>query len=534
MNDSDHNLIELYLEGNLPADKWEEFSRRLDQSADMRREFRKLSVLDENLRSQGLGLPNLAEREQNTTSPAFLPWLVAAASITLAFIFWSKEQQSLPLSKSSATEPAPLAQVTERTPILVGIDYQRGDTIWEPQAYELKEGAIELLFDKSVIFLFQGPGQFEILGPKLVQVKQGKLRTMVLNEQGHGFTIQTEESNFVDWGTEFSMNIQPNQKPQIRVEDGLVEIKSIDNQSLGFLTYKNCNRGVSNPDNFANSYQDFTNYRTAILEPNTLSSSRNLSQIKTYLTDESVLAYYGFGYPIEITKKDRDHIPDLWKDHSSSLAKKRFILNQKENSSFSHGIMHNCTRTAGKFSTLPAMSFNHSNSHVLFQADETFDQLSCNLWINIDRLSQAWSSIFGSRDWNTWGDFGVELPRTSRHPRFFAWGESSFESMILQSPQRFTDRWNMFTFTLKPGRSNYAVTVYLNGSQIYSLDSKYAKFVSSKYITLGANLSSSGNWKTSFTGKVDELVIWKRVLNSGEISFLYQQSAPHDAFLSSL
>ena len=70
MNDSDRNLIELYLEGNLPADKWEEFSHRLEQSADMRREFRKLSVLDENLRAQSIGFPNLAEREQITTPPA--------------------------------------------------------------------------------------------------------------------------------------------------------------------------------------------------------------------------------------------------------------------------------------------------------------------------------------------------------------------------------------------------------------------------------------------------------------------------------
>ena len=37
MNDSDHNLIELYLEGNLPADKWEEFSHRLEQSAEIGR-----------------------------------------------------------------------------------------------------------------------------------------------------------------------------------------------------------------------------------------------------------------------------------------------------------------------------------------------------------------------------------------------------------------------------------------------------------------------------------------------------------------
>ena len=116
MNDSDHELIQLYLDGNLPANKWKEFSHRLEQSADMRREFRKLSVLDENLRAQSLGFPNLAESEQNTTPPSVLPWLIASACLVFTFISWSTSTQSFPASKSPATKQVPLASVLEPAP----------------------------------------------------------------------------------------------------------------------------------------------------------------------------------------------------------------------------------------------------------------------------------------------------------------------------------------------------------------------------------------------------------------------------------
>ena len=61
MKDYQQNLIELYLEGKLPPEKWDLFCSQLKQSAEMRREFRKLSVLDENLRSHSTSVLKLAE-----------------------------------------------------------------------------------------------------------------------------------------------------------------------------------------------------------------------------------------------------------------------------------------------------------------------------------------------------------------------------------------------------------------------------------------------------------------------------------------
>ncbi|MBT7651456.1 MAG: hypothetical protein HN553_10810, partial [Opitutae bacterium] len=243
MNDSDHELIQLYLDGNLPDHKWKEFSQRLERSTDMRREFRKLSVLDENLRDQNLGFPNLAEREQNTTTPTYLPWLVAAACLVLTFISWSTPTQSFPASKSPATEQVPLASVLEPAPPIAKLidfyDLQFQDTTKSPEdilfdlgKYEIVRGQLHLRFDDSVELLFSGPGSFEIINPKLVSVTQGNVRTIILNDKGKEFTILSPTSKYIDWGTEFSLNISPSGEDFVNVHEGAIEVQSLNTKNM--------------------------------------------------------------------------------------------------------------------------------------------------------------------------------------------------------------------------------------------------------------------------------------------------------------
>ena len=46
------------------------------------------------------------------------------------------------------------------------------------------------------------------MNSKLVKVTEGKIRVIVLNKKGHEFTIQTPTNQFIDWGTEFCLNVQ--------------------------------------------------------------------------------------------------------------------------------------------------------------------------------------------------------------------------------------------------------------------------------------------------------------------------------------
>ena len=98
MKDYQQNLIELYLEGKLPPEKWDVFCSQLEESVEMRREFRKLSVLDENLRSQSTSVLKLAEKEKKVSTPTLIPWLIAVACLVFIFIQFidSVEVKSFP------------------------------------------------------------------------------------------------------------------------------------------------------------------------------------------------------------------------------------------------------------------------------------------------------------------------------------------------------------------------------------------------------------------------------------------------------
>ena len=86
-------------------------------------------------------------------------------------------------------------------------------------------------FNDSVELLFSGPGTFEILNPKLVKVAQGNVRTIVLNDKGKEFTVLSPSSRYIDWGTEFSLNIFPSGEDLVNVHEGAIEVQSLVTQN---------------------------------------------------------------------------------------------------------------------------------------------------------------------------------------------------------------------------------------------------------------------------------------------------------------
>jgi hypothetical protein len=105
------------------------------------------------------------------------------------------------------------------------------DIHFDQGKYEIERGQLHLRFDDSVELLFSGPGSFEILNPKLVSVTQGNVRTIVLNDKGKEFTILSPTSRYIDWGTEFSLNISPNGEDLVNVHEGAIEVQCLATQN---------------------------------------------------------------------------------------------------------------------------------------------------------------------------------------------------------------------------------------------------------------------------------------------------------------
>lgn len=541
MKDYQQNLIELYLEGKLPPEKWDVFCSQLEESVEMRREFRKLSVLDENLRSQSTSVLKLAEKEKKVSTPTLIPWLIAVACLVFIFIQFidSVEVKSFPKPTSQIISQ-PIDQKQDRK-IAKIIDFymhdgdlpvQIGEVLRINKKFNLPgiHDGIHLRFGNSVDFIFQGPGEFEVLGKKDVRITKGKVRVMILNEDGHEFTIHTKKAQIVDLGTEFSMHVEPGKEPRIFVQEGLVEIKSKNGKhSYGYLTRNNQPLKVSNTELFEKSFDNLS-YKSPIFQPGSIGKKRKDQRIKNYLSDDDVLACFDFTEP---NAKDRDweRIPDSLRSDLSDLPSQEFILNRKDSPAIKHGIPHKSTWSSGRFPETKSLTLSDETSHILLQTVGKFEEISLNAWICINQLTESWACIFGSEKWNAFGRFRLEIPRTSKSTNLFVWGEPVFSNPHSYQENRIKlNTWQMFTVTFDKIEDSYVGSVFLDGELQRMTKSKYLKFIEpGSFIVGNVNFNERKNsvWGRPLNGLIDELVIWKIGLDINSIKNLYTSGIPY-------
>ena len=532
MNDSDRNLIELYLEGNLPADKWEEFSHRLEQSADMRREFRKLSVLDENLRAQSIGFPNLAEREQNKLQPVILPWLVAAASLTLAFIFWSKEQQSDPASKFKTDHG--IAVNSKNLPKIKLIDFfgldashhsfTPGQTQFEVGEYKTSSGKLHLRFGESVDVIFTGASIFEILSEKEIFVHKGNIRTIVHDARGHEFTIRTPSANYIDWGTEFCLNIRPNTKDQFEVDEGLVEVKDSKKvHSFGkFTPYKN--------PNLRNA--PFTLFDLSSDLPGKAGYARWNDQITAKTKNPDLLGFYTFGTPnkndVNLSSKNFFHnLPKSTPAGFKTDNPKNVCLNRAKSGIASDAILRNCSRSYGRWlgNGSKSLKFNNRFSAAYFELPGKHEEFTFQAWLQMHQSKSSTNMLLKPLLWDGSGKMCIRTNRTGKLYQSM-WGELNLRENRI-SNHKIGNDWQLLTYTFGKENGRVVSKLYVNKNLITTGFPKYAKDIQMDGILWGSSRNGqTGRITSNFDGRIDEISLWAKAFSEQEIKQEYHQGYP--------
>jgi hypothetical protein len=541
MNDFDHNLIELYLEGNLPADKWEEFSHRLEQSADMRREFRKLSVLDENLRAQSIGFPNLAEREQNKTLPAYLPWLVAAASLTLAFIFWSKEQQSLHASKSETDHGITINSKNFPKIKLIdffGLDeshhlFIAGETQFEVGEYKTSSGKLHLRFGESVDVIFTGASIFEILSEKEIFVHKGNIRTIVHDARGHEFTIRTPNANYIDWGTEFCLNIRPNTKDQFEVDEGLVEVTDRKKvHSFGkFKPYKN-----PNLRNAPFTFVDITNDL-----PGEAGYARWIDQIAAKSKDPNLLGLYTFGSHntnnVNPSSKNFFHnLPKINPADFETNNPKNVFSNRAKSGIASDFIQRNCSRSYGRWrgSGSKSVKFRNRWSAAYFELPGKYEEFSFQAWLQMYESKSYSNMLFKPLLWDGSGKMCIHTNRRGTINQSM-WGEENLRERRI-SNHKIVNDWQLLTYTFGKENGRVVSKLYLDKNLICTAYPEYTKHIQMDGLLLGTSRNGQiGKIVSNFDGRMDEISLWSKAFSEQEIKQEYHLGYPfYQSFSSEL
>lgn len=102
-----------------------------------------------------------------------------------------------------------------------------GDRQWEEAylsvgEYELQKGLLHLQFEGGVMVYVEAPARFDAVSNTRVVLYSGRLSANVPPE-GIGFTVETPEAEVVDFGTEFSVDVDGGTS-EVHVFDGLVRV----------------------------------------------------------------------------------------------------------------------------------------------------------------------------------------------------------------------------------------------------------------------------------------------------------------------
>ena len=523
-------MIDQYFEGSLPRENWEEFSNALSESAELRREFRKRGVLDELLHTHALGkAPEIPYHYPKHYTFNLIPWIISAACMVACFFIWETNQKKQPLEKAAIADAGTAA--TPSAPIAELIDFydlQFKDSIkpvenirFDQGKYEIECGQLHLRFDDSVELLFSGPGIFEILNPKLVSVTQGNVRTIVLNDKGKEFTILSPTSRYIDWGTEFSLNISPSGEDLVNVHEGAIEVQCLVTQNTSKMLTR------------FSEVTDSPKFTPVLIDkelensmPGEMGGNRNQKLLDELAADPDVIGLYDFRQPRTGKDKLVSRTPKVWEEIMKKLELHRFVENlHLSNTGASHGVYHGTNRTNGRWPRSIALNLFREDAHLSLDLEQNYENFSFYCWLKpAGKLNNPLNSLIRPYRWEEFGNLSIEVTRSGKLKQFL-WGELHIQESQ-PSTGKLTKDWNHIAYTFGKVDEKTVSSLYLNGQLYNEVSPNKTDSIDLQNMIIGCLYNKQGQYCNQFNAVLDELVLWKKTLTKEEIANLFRSGLP--------
>jgi hypothetical protein len=175
------------------------------------------SVGDDVSTANHLHLTSESNFRSHGSRRAFLIAGTVAASLILAAITW---WASVGLNH----DPQVATIVAEVDSTLTKNGEVWGESRLPVGMYQLKRGLLHLQFAGGVMVYVEAPARFDTESETRLVLHSGRLSASVPPE-GIGFTVETPEAEVIDFGTEFSIDVEVGQS-EVHVFDGLVRVHS--------------------------------------------------------------------------------------------------------------------------------------------------------------------------------------------------------------------------------------------------------------------------------------------------------------------
>ena len=522
-------MIDQYFEGSLAREKWDEFSTALSESAELRREFRKRGVLDEFLHTHALGSsPEIPSYYPQAFNFNAIPWIISAACMVACFFIWEINEKNKPLEKAAiadsgtTTPSAPIAELIDFYDLQFKDSTKPVENIrFDQGKYEIERGQLHLRFNDSVELLFSGPGTFEILNPKLVSVTQGNVRTIVLNDKGKEFTILSPTSRYIDWGTEFSLNISPSGDDLVNVHEGAIEVQCLVTQNTSKMLTRFSK--VTDSPEFTPVLIDKQLENTM---PGEMGGYRNQELLDELATDPDVFGLYDFKYPLAGKKELLQRIPQAWESNKNNLLPHRWVPNlHLSNIDASHGIFHGANRTNGRWPQTIGLNLFQKDAHLTLELEREYENFSFSCWLKpTGKLNNPLNSLIRPYRWKKLGNLSIEVTRSGKLKQFL-WGETKIQE-LQSSKRKLSKDWNHIAYTFGKVDGKTVSSLYLNGKLYNEVFPNFTDSIDLRHVIIGCLNNKYGEYLNQFNAVLDELVLWKKTLTKKEIKNFYRSGLP--------
>lgn len=408
-----------------------------------------------------------------------------------------------------------------------GTAYREGDVI-SAGRLQFDAGVAEIDFFCGATLIVEGPAVMDVQSDWSVQLIEGRLRANV-PPAARGFTIQAADSDIVDLGTEFALEVTA-QNARVEVIDGEVKLQGGKHDGERLLTGQGrWLRGDETAQTFVGlSTLDDLRRRRQQAEIERFDQWKSATE-KLH-DDDRLIAYY----PIAQTLNDR------------------VVPNAAASGDAHDGILVGPVGIGeGRFGAdSKALTFDRTGARARIRIDGDFDAFTFTTWVRIDKLDQVYNALFmsdgyetGEVHWQIRDDgcvmFSIMVDDTKviehfndRDQRIVK--DAGLHRVYLTPPiwdLSQSGQWFHLAATYDPDARR--VTQYVNGDPVSS-----EAIVDQFWIgTLKIGPAEIGNWGQPFrdtpwfavrnlNGAIDELAIFGSVLSADEIRSLYAQGKP--------
>jgi hypothetical protein len=556
-------LIAAWLDGRISQADSDTLQQQLRESADARATFREFTKLDAVLRevAGGDAEVNMVRGEHLIRSDADLKqkpkklnlwklraplWAQLAVVATVLILVGGFAYQLGKGDASQASLPIP-AEDNQRDPLaeeivaektiagyatlrrVAGIQwshdasaYREGDVL-PAGVLEFDDGVAEIDFFCGATLVVEGPAKMDLESDWSVRLLAGRLRANV-PPAARGFVVKAADSEIIDLGTEFALEVGP-ENIRVEVVEGEIKLRGGEHDGDHLVTGEG--QSLLGMDAGNNSLQNLSTIgdvqrRHEAAQQQRFARWKATSQ--QLRSDERLIAYY----PIAESKSDRS-VPN--------------------GAATGHGLdgtlVGLVNHANGRFGSESAsLGFGRPGSRVRVRIDGEFAALTFACWVKIDSLEHRYNALFmgdgyenGEPHWQIRDDgrlmFSVmvddrpgtgegDAPDARLHRVYFTdpiWDVSK------------SGQWMHIAAVYDPVARQ--VTQYVNGAQISSENITPKFFVQ----TLRIGPAEIGNWGQPFrdspwfavrnlNGAIDELAIFDAALNADDIRTLYENGKP--------